>query len=836
MDVLYYHKEIEANVQEYWGKSQIFKATESIEKEKHYCLSMLPYPSGKLHMGHIRNYTIGDTIARYQRMQGISVLNPIGWDAFGLPAESAAVNNKSIPSEWTYNNIKYMRKQLKPMGFSFDWSRELITCKPEFYIWEQWLYVFLYNKELAYKSKTVVNWCPTDKTVLANEQAVNGCCWRCNNSIAFKRLSQWFIKITSYADDLLKELAYLTYWPINIKDMQRSWIGKSKGIGIVFNIEAKDNSLNIYAINPELLLKATYIYISVYHCLSLLALKKNVKEVKGFITGCLKTKLGEPHSYQEELNTDLYAINPLTNIKLSVWVVKHIIKDYGTGISIGIPSIYIEDFSFAINHRLPTEICIENKSTYGNPQKPEAIMNKLIKTNKCNQKINYSLKDWCISRQRIWGVPMPMLLKPKKVVPVAAKELPILLDESLLVNSYMLVTNIKKNVKWYKVIYKGKDVYREPDTFDTFLESSWYYIRYVCPDFRKSMIDIKATNYWLPVDQYIGGIEHAIMHLLYFRLYYKLLRDAGLVGFSYKEPVRKLFCQGMVLAEAFYYVDKSIKWVSPLNVVTRYNNKDKLTKLFDLDGNEVKHAGIHKMSKSKNNGTCPGKVLEIYGADALRLFIMFAAPANIDIIWKQSGIEGSYRFLNKVWKIVYEHVELRYVLPFDVNSLNKEQLLLYKEVNKSIINIVKDIKERHSFNTSIASIMKIVSKLVKMPKIKELDYSLSKELLNLTIKVISPFVPHICSILWKELNNRKAIEELYWFNLNKTTIEPICLSIIVQINNKVRGSIEVPMNIGEALIKDKLYLYEKALRYFKTKKAYKIIYIPNKIINILALK
>ncbi|PHN16366.1 leucine--tRNA ligase [Candidatus Tremblaya phenacola] len=819
MEELYYHKEIEANIQSYWEKDQLYKATESISKGKYYCLSMLPYPSGRLHMGHIRNYTIGDVIARYQRMKGSYVLNPFGWDSFGLPAECAAATNKSIPSEWTYNNIIHMRAQLKTMGYSIDWSREVITCKPEYYKWEQWIYIYVYSKELAYKTKTVVNWCPTDKTVLANEQAVNGICWRCNKHISFKKLSQWFIKISSYADALLKGLTYLTYWPTHIKDMQRNWIGKAKSIILTVSILGLGSSICIYSIDPECLIKTSYIKISVYHYLSLLNIKKTVKEVN---TDSLKDI------------TELSAISPLTNIMLSVWVVNHIIKEYRTDITIGIPSKYIEDISFAIYHKLPTAIYISNKVPYGIPQRIGSIVNMLIKSNSCIQKITYCLKDWCISRQRSWGTPIPIYTHSKKAIAVSTKELPAILDESLLVNRYLLVAR-KRNVKWHKSIYLGKEAYRESDTFDTFIESSWYYVRYGCPAYIKDMIDIKASNYWLPVDQYIGGIEHAVMHLLYIRFYHKLLRDAGLVGFKYKEPVRKLFCQGMVLADAYYYVDNNISWASPLYVVAKYNSKTNLYNLFDLDGNEVKHAGIHKMSKSKNNGISPGKILELYGADALRLFIMFAAPANIDFIWNQSGIEGTYRFIIKVWSIVYEHVDLIYVLPFDINSLSKGQLLLYMDVNKAIIKLANTIEERLSFNTTIATIMKIVSNLIKLPKLKELDYSLSKEMLKLVIKIVSPFVPHLCSILWKELTNIKAIEDLYWVNLNSSYIGSIYISIIVHINNKVRGSIETSVCIRESLLIEKLYSYEKPLRYIKPNNAYKVLYIPNKAINILTL-
>ena len=604
----YNPQEIEPRVQKHWEEDQTFKATEDPDKEKFYCLSMFPYPSGRLHMGHVRNYTIGDVISKFQRLNKRMVLQPIGWDSFGLPAENAALKNKTAPAKWTYSNIAYMKKQLKQLGFGYDWDREIATCKPEYYRWEQWFFTQLYKKGLVYKKSTSVNWCPHDQTVLANEQVIDGRCWRCDSLVERKEIPQWFLKITNYAEELLKDLDTLDGWPEMVKTMQRNWIGKSEGLTIQFKVANSDEILEIYTTRPDTLMGVTYVAVAADHKIAKEAAQNN-PELQAFLTECRNTKVAEAEIATMEkkgMATGLYAIHPLTNEQVPIMVANFVLMDYGTGAVMAVPAHDQRDYEFARKYNLNIKAVIRPKDqeqadvsehsfedktgiVYNSGefdgldfhQAFNAVADKIESLNKGHRTVNYRLRDWSISRQRYWGTPIPMLtLENGDVVPAPENQIPVVLPEDVTMDGVQ--SPIKTNKEWAKTTYNGQPALKETDTFDTFMESSWYYARYCCNHYTEGMLDPQKTNFWLPVDQYIGGIEHACMHLLYARFFHKLLRDAGLVNCD--EPFKKLLCQGMVLADAFYYIDKdgSKVWVSPLDVKVTRDDKGKIVEAMIL--------------------------------------------------------------------------------------------------------------------------------------------------------------------------------------------------------------------------------------------------------------
>ncbi|MGL6294859.1 MAG: leucine--tRNA ligase, partial [Plesiomonas sp.] len=667
MQEQYRPEDLESKVQQHWETNKTFQVTEDASKEKFYCLSMFPYPSGRLHMGHVRNYTIGDVISRYQRMQGKNVLQPIGWDAFGLPAENAAIKNKTAPAPWTYDNIEYMKNQLKMLGFGYDWKREMATCKPEYYRWEQWFFTKLYEKGLVYKKTSSVNWCPNDQTVLANEQVIEGCCWRCDTHVEQKEIPQWFIKITDYADQLLTDLDGLNEWPDMVKTMQRNWIGRSEGVDITFDMDGMDETLTVYTTRPDTFMGVTYVGIAAGHPLAQKAAENN-PELAAFINECRNTKVAEAELATMEkkgVATGLYAIHPLNGRKVPVWVANFVLMGYGTGAVMAVPAHDQRDYEFATKYNLPIDAVIApadgnapDISAQAYTEKGllfnsgefdgldfdaafNAIADKLSSIGKGERRVNFRLRDWGVSRQRYWGAPIPMVtLEDGTVVPTPEDMLPVVLPEDVTMDGVQ--SPIKADPEWAKVMVNGQPALRETDTFDTFMESSWYYSRYTCPDYNDGMLNPDAANYWLPVDQYIGGIEHATMHLLYFRFFHKLLRDAGLVNSD--EPAKRLLCQGMVLADAFYYTGNNGEriWVAPTDaVITERDAKGAILKAEDKDGHPLVYAGMSKMSKSKNNGIDPQEMVEKYGADTVRLFMMFASPAEMTLEWQESGVEGA---------------------------------------------------------------------------------------------------------------------------------------------------------------------------------------------------
>ncbi|QJC29596.1 leucine--tRNA ligase [Enterobacteriaceae endosymbiont of Plateumaris pusilla] len=838
----YLPKEIELYVQKEWEINKTFQVTEDKNKKKFYCLSMLPYPSGKLHMGHVRNYTIGDVIARYQRMLGKNVLHPIGWDAFGLPAEIAAINNNVRPDIWTKNNIYYMRKQLKLLGFSFDWNREITTCHSDYYRWEQWFFLKLYNHGLVYKKISSVNWCPNDQTVLANEQVHNNCCWRCNSIVIKKSISQWFLKITNYAEELLNSLKKLNGWPKKVKTMQINWIGKIEGLEVNFYIFNNNYKIKVFIENIDFYTDICFIKILFNHpiCIKLSYLNS---KINNFIKS--SNLLLEMNSVKELcINSELFAVDTITKKKIPIFIVNKIYNDYDIQVSIGLPTHNKEDYIFTQKYNIPI-ILDQNINFLINKNNIQLFINNLIKKGIAKKKKYYRLKDWSISRQRLWGTPIPVIiLNNKKIIPLTEKDLPISFPSKIfsqnIEDNYS--TKINNNLDWFKYNFNGLKGIRETDTFDTFIESSWYYARYTCPKYNKSMINKSSAKYWLPVDQYIGGIEHATMHLMYFRFFHKLMRDFNLLDTD--EPVKNLLCQGMVLADSFYYIDKNNKyhWISPENVIIK--KRDKNNNIIDVEDNtgiKLIYNGMIKMSKSKNNGVDPENIIKKYGADVLRLFIMFAAPPHLSLEWKESGIKGMLRFLKKIWKFIYQHNKSNYYIK-NINKekiylqMNIKQTLLQEYINKIIIKVSDDIERRQVFNTAIASIMLLTNKVIKY-KISDIkDYVIIHDALIVIIKMLYPFTPHFCFVLWKYMGNKNNIDYEKWPVIINTQLNiKKLLNIIVQLNGKKKYIIKIPYIYQNSKNNIKKYIFnnDKISKLILNYNIIKTIYIPNKIFNIV---
>ena len=849
---------IEPAVQQYWAENKVFKAIKDTSKEKYYCLSMFPYPSGRLHMGHVRNYTIGDVVSRYQRMNGKNVLQPIGWDAFGLPAEGAAIKNKTAPAKWTYENIEYMKKQLKMLGFGYDWDREIATCRPEYYKWEQWFFTELYKKGLVYKKTSTVNWCPNDETVLANEQVHEGCCWRCDTPVEQKEIPQWFIKITDYAEQLLGGLDQLPQWPDMVKTMQRNWIGRSEGVEITFDVADTAEKVAVYTTRPDTFYGVSYLGIAAAHPLAELAAEKN-PELAEFIREAKNAKVAEADLATMEkkgMATGLFAIHPLTGEKLPIWVANFVLMHYGTGAVMAVPAHDQRDFEFAQKYGLPIKQVIApladeeidlTKQAFVEHGKLvnsaefdgldfngafNGIADKLEKLGVGKRQINYRLRDWGVSRQRYWGAPIPMLtLANGETVPAPIEDLPIILPEDVVMDG--VKSPIKADPNWAKTTFNGEPALKETDTFDTFMESSWYYARYTSPSYAEGMLDKDEANYWLPVDQYIGGIEHATMHLLYFRFFHKLLRDAGFV--SSDEPAQKLLCQGMVLADAFYYTSPTNEriWVSPTQVTLERDEKGRIIKATDPEGRELVHTGMTKMSKSKNNGIDPQEMVEKYGADTVRLFMMFASPAEMTLEWQESGVEGAKRFLGRVWNLVYEYSQNPAKTALDVTALSADQKALRRDVHKTIAKVSDDIGRRQTFNTAIAAVMELMNKLTRAPLESEQDRAVMAEALSAVVRMLYPITPHICFELWKALGNESNIDHAEWVKADEAAMVEDEKLIVVQVNGKVRGKVTVAADADEETVKTVAFADENVKKFTDNTQIVKVIYVPGKLLNVV---
>ncbi len=854
-----YRPDIESQVQLYWQEQQTFTVTEEAGKEKYYCLSMLPYPSGRLHMGHVRNYTIGDVIARYQRMLGKNVLQVIGWDAFGLPAESAAIKNHTAPARWTYDNIACMKKQLKVLGFGYDWEREITTCKPDYYRWEQWFFIKLYQKGLVYKKTAAVNWCPHDQTVLANEQVIDGCCWRCDTKVERREIPQWFIRITAYAEQLLQDLDKLEGWPEQVKTMQRNWIGRSEGLEVTFTISDSEEKLTVYTTRPDTLMGITCIAIAAGHPLAQQAMVGNLHLAR-FAAECRNTKVAEAEMAtmaKQGMATGKFAIHPLTGERLGIWVANFVLMDHGTGAVMVVPAHDQRDWEFARAYSLPVKAVIldaagnqPDLSLQAMTEKGrlfnsgefdgldhqagcDAISEKLIAMGSGQRKVNYRLRDWGVSRQRYWGAPIPMItLEDGTVIPTPENELPVILPEDVVMDG--INSSAKIDTQWASTVVNGQQGLRETDTFDTFMESSWYYARYTCPHYDQGMLDPRAANYWLPIDQYVGGIEHAIMHLMYFRFFHKLLRDAGMVNSD--EPAKRLLCQGMVLADAFYYTNEGGErvWVAGADVFKEKDNKGRIIKAQDSSGHDLIYAGMSKMSKSKNNGIDPQAMVEKYGADTIRLFMMFAAPAEMTLEWQEAGVEGANRFLKRLWKLTYDHLAKGVTQTLDILNLTAEQKALRRHLHKTIAKVSDDIGRRQIFNTAIAAIMELMNKLGRAPQDTSQDRALMREALLAVLRMLHPFTPHICFKLWQFLGGQGDIDHAPWPVADEQAVIEEVKLVVVQVNGKVRAKINVSADASEYQVQERALQEPLVAKCLLQAPVRKVIYIPGKLINLVA--
>jgi leucyl-tRNA synthetase len=795
----YNHKTIENIAQKYWTENKTFEVNEDSKKEKFYCLSMFPYPSGRLHMGHVRNYTIGDVISRFQRMLGKNVLQPIGWDGFGLPAENAALKNKVAPAKWTYENMAYMRQQLKKMGLSYDWSREIATCHPEYYRWEQWLFIQLFEKGLVYKKNSTVNWDPIDQTVLANEQVIDGKGWRSGAVVEKKEISQWFMKITDYAEELLYDLDGLKDWPEQVKTMQKNWIGKSKGLEITFKNERQD--LNVFTTRPDTLMGVTYVAIAAEHPLVKYATNP---DITAFVTECKTVQTNEANMETMEkkgINSGLKCIHPITKEEVPIWIANFVLMGYGTGAVMSVPAHDERDYEFAKKYNLSIKQVIDgngdNKGAITQKgklinsgefdglnfeQSFSAIKDKLKDAG--HEKINYRLRDWGVSRQRYWGCPIP-IINCAKCGEVAEKEnnLPVKLPENVKFNG--VSSPIKKMPEFYETQCPkcGGKAERETDTFDTFFESSWYFARFACPDNKEQMLDERA-DYWLEVDQYVGGIEHAILHLLYARFFNKLLRDEGLL--KHDEPFKRLLTQGMVLKDGA------------------------------------------KMSKSKGNTVDPEQMIEKYGADTVRLFILFAAPPTQDLEWSDQGLEGANRFMNRVYRLTHQFLNTTKDNATEDKTAQKH---LKQQAHLALEKVKNDIENRQSFNTAIATMMELSNTISKFSDKSAQGLEILKESLEIMVLCLSPITPHISHQLWQDLGHTSNVAFEPLPEVDKTALVQDEITLIIQVLGKLRAKIQVANNIAENDAISLAKTDENVLKFIGDKTIVKTIFVPNKLVN-----
>ncbi|PFG51444.1 leucyl-tRNA synthetase [Marinobacter sp. LV10R520-4] len=861
MDEQYNPRDVEQTARDFWADNNTFTVKEEPGKPKYYCLSMFPYPSGKLHMGHVRNYTIGDVISRYQRMLGKNVMQPMGWDAFGLPAENAAIANKTAPAKWTYSNIEYMKNQLKQLGFGYDWSRELATCKPDYYRWEQWFFTRLHERGLVYKKMSTVNWDPVDQTVLANEQVVDGRGWRSGALVEKKAIPQWFIRITDYAEQLLNDMDDMDGWPEQVKTMQRNWIGKSVGTELTFPLKGSDEGLTVYTTRPDTLMGVTYMAIAAEHPLAKASAERH-PDVARFVDECRNSKTAEADMATMEkkgIDTGFKVVHPLTQEDIPVWIANFVLTDYGTGALMAVPGHDERDHEFALKYRLPIKqvISASDKPDMDVQEKAftekgvlvssgkysgmtsdeafEAIADHLEHTGIGKRTINYRLRDWGVSRQRYWGAPIPMMtLEDGTQRPVPDDQLPVLLPEDVEMTGVQ--SPIKADREWAKTTFEGQPATRETDTFDTFMESSWYYARFCSPNYDKGMLDPAAANYWLPVDQYIGGIEHAILHLLYARFFHKLLRDVGLVISS--EPFKKLLTQGMVLAET--YSRENAKggtvWIPPTDVIAERDDKGQVTGYVHKDdGQPVQAGGVTKMSKSKNNGIDPQSIIDAHGADTVRLFMMFAAPPEQSLEWSDSGVEGAHRFLKRLWRLVNEQVASTDTVPaIDVSALNDGQKNLRRKTHETIVKVSDDISRRLTFNTAIAAVMELLNDVSKLNNSEPQTRAVRQEALETAVMMLSPIVPHVCHSLWQSLGHNEPVVDARWPVADESAMVRSEIQIVLQVNGKVRSKVDVPADISKADLEKLALQNDNVMRFTEGNTVRKVIVVPGKLVNVVA--
>jgi leucyl-tRNA synthetase len=834
MDEHYKPEQVEADAQSYWEENACFKAVEDPAREKFYCLSMFPYPSGRLHMGHVRNYTIGDVISRYQRMQGKNVLQPMGWDAFGLPAENAAIKNNVPPAKWTYENIDYMRGQLKRLGFGYDWERELATCTPEYYKWEQWLFTKLFEKGLVYKKTAPVNWCPNDMTVLANEQVIDGCCWRCDTPVERKEIPQYFMRITAYAEELLTSLDNMPGWPEQVRTMQKNWIGRSQGCEVHFGLAEGSEPLKVFTTRPDTLMGVTYVAVAAEHPLALSGAAHN-PELLAFIDECKHQETAEAAMETMEkkgMDTGLKATHPITGEQVPIYVANFVLMGYGEGAVMAVPAHDQRDWEFARKYGLPIKQVIApadgsavdlDEAAYtekgvlvnsgdftgkASAEAFDAIAVELVNRGQGCKRVNFRLRDWGVSRQRYWGCPIPMINCPDcGEVPVPEDQLPVVLPEDVAFDG--VGSPIKKMPEFYETTCPkcGGPAHRETDTFDTFMESSWYYARYTSAGNDGAMLDERA-KYWLPVDQYVGGIEHAILHLLYARFFHKLMRDfvkgdaqgsasaaggrkPGAALVDSDEPFTNLLTQGMVLKDGA------------------------------------------KMSKSKGNTVDPQALVEEYGADTARLFMMFAAPPEQSLEWNDAGVEGAFRFLKRVWALVHQHTAKGAVADLDKAALNDGQKAMRRQLHETVQKVSDDIGRRYTFNTAIAAVMELVNALYKFEDDSEQGRAVMQEALEAMTLMLSPMVPHITHGLWQALGKDGAVMMQDWPGVDESALVRDTIEVVVQVNGKLRGKIEVAANADKAAVEEAARTEPNVQRFIEGKEVVKVIVVPGKLVNIV---
>jgi leucyl-tRNA synthetase len=892
MDALYRPEIIEPEAQQHWDEKQIFRASEDTTKPKYYCLSMFPYPSGKLHMGHVRNYTIGDVLARYHRMKGYNVLQPMGWDAFGLPAENAAIANNVAPAGWTYANIDYMRGQLKRLGLAIDWSRELATCKPDYYRWEQWLFTRLFEKGLIYKKMATVNWDPVDHTVLANEQVIDGRGWRSGALVEKRDIPMYFFRITAYAEELLSELDNLPGWPERVKTMQRNWIGKSFGVEIHFPLNERHQDdqdvLKVFTTRADTLFGVTYVAVAAEHPLAQKAAEGN-PELAAFIAECKQGSVAEADMATMEkkgMDTGLKAYHPFTNEAVPIFVANYVLMGYGEGAVMAVPAHDERDFAFAKKYGLPikqvirtadeeaigdiqTEIDKGEWNEKGLEQLQKALKDKTFDSGEWRhwyadvgtlfdsgdfsgrtsqdaiekialvlknlglgeKRTTWRLRDWGISRQRYWGCPIPIIHCPTcGDVPVPDDQLPVVLPEDVKID---IGSPIKKMPSFYETTCPkcGGKAERETDTMDTFVESSWYYARYACPDNAGAMLDERA-NYWLPVDQYIGGIEHAILHLLYARFFHKLMRDVGLV--SSNEPFANLLTQGMVIADTYYrdaggdQNSGKKQWINPADVEVVDG-----VSVLKADGKPVQVGGTEKMSKSKNNGVDPQALIDQYGADTARLFMMFAAPPEQSLEWSDAGVEGANRFLRRLWKAVYEHVEAGACAAYTSGELPAPTRDFRRQLHQTIAKVSDDIERRKQFNTAIAAIMELMNAMAKLDAADPATRAVKQEALEAVVLMLAPIVPHICRSLIKALKPGACLVGSPWPVADEAALTRDEIELMLQVNGKLRGKLRVAVDATQDAIEQAALASPEVLRFMEGKPARKVVVVPGRLVNVV---
>ena len=858
--------EIEVKVQQAWDREDAFRADEQAEAEKFYCLSMLPYPSGALHMGHVRNYTIGDVISRYHRMCGKNVLQPMGWDAFGLPAENAAIKNKTVPAKWTYSNIEHMRKQLKRLGFAYDWSREFATCSPDYYRWEQQMFTRLMKKGLAYRKDAEVNWDPVDQTVLANEQVVDGRGWRSGAVVERKSISQWFLKITDYAEEMLQGLDQLERWPEAVKTMQRNWIGRSEGAEFEMKICTADGETDeqgravaVFTTRPDTSFGMTYAVLAPEHPLvAEIATPEQADAVSAFVEQARQASEADRLAVEGSLDkrgvfTGAWLLNPFTGKPVPLYIADYVLMGYGTGAIMAVPGQDQRDWDFAISHGLPIVRTVkpaedwEGEAWLGDgpainsewldglevTAAKEKAMVWLETRGIGERKVNYRLRDWGVSRQRYWGCPIPVIYCDKcDAVPVPEDQLPVVLPEDV---SFMGVQSpIKADPEWRKTTCPqcGGAAERETDTFDTFMESSWYYARYCSPG-AEAQLDERA-NYWLPVDQYIGGIEHAILHLMYFRFYHRLMRDAGMVPGD--EPATRLLCQGMVVADTYYReeADGHIHWINPVDVEVERDSRGKPTgaKLIS-DGKPVEIGAVEKMSKSKNNGIDPEGLVDRYGADTVRLFSVSDSRPDQSLEWSDSGVEGASRFLRRVWSQVMNLVEGGPCDALTPSALNEQEKEIRRLLHDTIAKVSDDISRRYTFNTAIAAVMELSNHLARFEAKGAQARSVLQEAWLAIVRLLGPITPHICEELWTALGGRGPLYCAEWPRVDESARERMQVTLVVQVNGKLRARIELEPGLAQEAALEQAMAIENIQRHLEGKQIRKVIHIPDRLLNIV---